>query len=306
MKKIRVGSRESKLAVIQSEIIMDIIRKNCPDTEVELVTMKTTGDKKLNTTLDKVGGKGLFVKELDRALLEKEVDITVHSLKDVPMELDERLPLIAYTKCEYPNDVLVLPKGVRELDLSKPIGSSSMRRNIQLKKLFPDARIEPVRGNVLTRLEKLDRGDFGALVLARAGLTRLGLGDRISRIFTEEEMIPAAGQGVIAVQARAGESFDFIKYINDTKSQICVEAERAFVKELDGGCSSPIAAHAVLDGDNITITGLYVDDRNEERTEEKGQEKNTKRLETIKKEDKKFYWKFIENLEEILTKQMQL
>lgn len=267
MKKIRVGSRESKLAVIQSEIIMDIIRKNCPDTEVELVTMKTTGDKILNTTLDKVGGKGLFVKELDRALLEKEVDITVHSLKDVPMELDERLPLIAYTKCEYPNDVLVLPKGVRELDLSKPIGSSSMRRNIQLKKLFPDARIEPVRGNVLTRLEKLDRGDFGALVLARAGLTRLGLGDRISRIFTEEEMIPAAGQGVIAVQARAGESFDFIKYINDTKSQICVEAERAFVKELDGGCSSPIAAHAVLDGDNITITGLYVDDRNEERTD---------------------------------------
>ena len=267
MKKIRVGSRESKLAVIQSEIIMDIIRKNCPDTEVELVTMKTTGDKILNTTLDKVGGKGLFVKELDRALLEKEVDITVHSLKDVPMELDERLPLIAYTKCEYPNDVLVLPKGVRELDLSKPIGSSSMRRNIQLKKLFPDARMEPVRGNVLTRLEKLDRGDFGALVLARAGLTRLGLGDRISRIFTEEEMIPAAGQGVIAVQARAGESFDFIKYINDTKSQICVEAERAFVKELDGGCSSPIAAHAVLDGDNITITGLYVDDRNEERTD---------------------------------------
>ena len=267
MKKIRVGSRESKLAVIQSEIIMDIIRKNCPDTEVELVTMKTTGDKILNTTLDKVGGKGLFVKELDRALLEKEVDITVHSLKDVPIELDERLPLIAYTKCEYPNDVLVLPKGVRELDLSKPIGSSSMRRNIQLKKLFPDARIEPVRGNVLTRLEKLDRGDFGALVLARAGLTRLGLGDRISRIFTEEEMIPAAGQGVIAVQARAGESFDFIKYINDTKSQICVEAERAFVKELDGGCSSPIAAHAVLDGDNITITGLYVDDRNEERTD---------------------------------------
>lgn len=267
MKKIRVGSRESKLAVIQSEIIMDIIRKNCPDTEVELVTMKTTGDKILNTTLDKVGGKGLFVKELDRALLEKEVDITVHSLKDVPMELDERLPLIAYTKCEYPNDVIVLPKGVSELDLSKPIGSSSMRRNIQLKKLFPDARIEPVRGNVLTRLEKLDRGDFGALVLARAGLTRLGLGDRISRIFTETEMIPAAGQGVIAVQARAGESFEFTKYINDIKSQICVEAERAFVKELDGGCSSPIAAHAVLDGDNITITGLYVDDRNEERTD---------------------------------------
>ena len=127
MRKIRVGSRESKLAVIQSEIIMDIIKKNCPDIELELVTMKTTGDKILNTTLDKVGGKGLFVKELDSALLEKEVDITVHSLKDVPMELDSRLPLIAYTKCEYPNDVLVLPKGVSEIDFNKPIGSSSMR-----------------------------------------------------------------------------------------------------------------------------------------------------------------------------------
>lgn len=267
MRKIRVGSRESKLAVIQSEIIMDIIKKNCPDIELELVTMKTTGDKILNTTLDKVGGKGLFVKELDRALLEKEVDITVHSLKDVPMELDKRLPLIAYTKCEYANDVLVLPKGVSEIDFNKPIGSSSMRRNIQLKKIFPKAKIEPVRGNVITRLQKLDQGEYGALILAQAGLTRLGLADRISRIFTENEMIPAAGQGVIAVQAREGESFEFTRYINDIESQICVEAERAFVKELDGGCSSPIAAHAILDGDSITITGLYVDADNVEKKE---------------------------------------
>ena len=267
MKKIRIGSRESKLAVVQSQIIVDMIKKNCQDTEVELVTMKTTGDRILNTTLDKVGGKGLFVKELDRALLDNEVDITVHSLKDVPMEVDERLPIIAYTKCEYPNDVLVLPKGVSELDLSKPVGSSSMRRNIQFKKLFPNANIEPVRGNVLTRLDKLDRGEFGALILARAGLMRLGLGDRISRVFNEEEMIPAAGQGVLAVQARAGEEFEFVKYINDTESQICVEAERAFVRELDGGCSSPIAAHAILNKDKITITGLYVNDEGKVRTD---------------------------------------
>ena len=267
MKKIRIGSRESKLAVVQSQIIVDMIKKNCQDTEVELVTMKTTGDRILNTTLDKVGGKGLFVKELDRALLDNEVDITVHSLKDVPMEVDERLPIIAYTKCKYPNDVLVLPKGVSELDLSKPVGSSSMRRNIQFKKLFPNANIEPVRGNVLTRLDKLDRGEFGALILARAGLMRLGLGDRISRVFNEEEMIPAAGQGVLAVQARAGEEFEFVKYINDTESQICVEAERAFVRELDGGCSSPIAAHAILNKDKITITGLYVNDEGKVRTD---------------------------------------
>ncbi|SKC04626.1 hydroxymethylbilane synthase [Lachnospiraceae bacterium] len=267
MKKLRVGSRESKLAVIQSELVIDMIRKNCPDIEIELVALKTTGDKILDRTLDKVGGKGLFVKELDRALLDKEVDITVHSLKDVPMELSPGLPIIAYTKCEYPNDVLVLPKGVDTLDLSKPVGSSSLRRNLQFRKLFPEAEIKPVRGNVITRLEKLDRGEFGALILARAGLTRLGLQDRISRVFTADEIIPAAGQGVIAVQARAGEEFDFTKFIDDRESRIRAEAERAFVTELDGGCSSPIAAHAELHGDEITITGFYVNPDGEERIE---------------------------------------
>ncbi len=267
VKKLRVGSRESKLAVIQSELVIDMIRKNCPDMEIELVTLKTTGDKILDRTLDKVGGKGLFVKELDRALLDKEVDITVHSLKDVPMELSPGLPIIAYTKCEYPNDVLVLPKGADTLDLSKPVGSSSLRRNLQFRKLFPEAEIKPVRGNVITRLEKLDRGEFGALILARAGLTRLGLQDRISRVFTADEIIPAAGQGVIAVQARAGEEFDFTKFIDDRESRIRAEAERAFVTELDGGCSSPIAAHAELHGDEITITGFYVNPDGEERIE---------------------------------------
>lgn len=258
MKKIRVGSRESKLAVAQSQLVIDAIQRNHPDIEVELVTMKTTGDKILDRTLDKVGGKGLFVKELDRALLEKEVDITVHSLKDVPMELDERIPLVAFTRCEDPRDALVLPVGKTEIDWSKSIGCSSMRRTLQFKKMFPDAEVLPVRGNVLTRLEKLDRGDFGALILASAGLKRLGLEARISRQFTVEEMIPAAGQGVIVIQGRAGEDYSYLDEINDKTSAICVLAERAFVRTLDGGCSSPIAAHAVCDGDQINITGLYV------------------------------------------------
>lgn len=279
-KKIRVGSRESKLAVIQSEIVIDIIKKNCPQYEVELVTMKTTGDKILDRTLDKVGGKGLFVKELDRALLENEVDITVHSLKDVPMVIDERLPIVAYTKCQSPYDALVLPKGVNEIDFSKPIGSSSKRRSLQLKKLFPIASIKPVRGNVITRLNKLDSGEYSALVLACAGLERLGLSNRISRVFNENEIIPAAGQGVIAVQARKDSNFDFIKYINDNDSMICATAERAFVRELDGGCSSPAAAFSKLSDDKkiITIAGLYADENNVEIQTIEGKAENGEAL----------------------------
>lgn len=263
-KKIRVGSRESKLAVLQSQIVIEIIKKNCPEYEIELVTMKTTGDKILDRTLDKVGGKGLFVKELDRALLEKEVDITVHSLKDVPMIINDEIPISAYTKCECPYDVLVLPRDKNEIDFSKPIGSSSMRRAIQLKKIYPMADIKPIRGNVITRLKKLDDGEYSALVLAQAGLNRLGFQDRISKVFTDIEIIPAAGQGVIAVQARKGENYDFLRYINDANSEICAKAERAFVRELDGGCSSPIAAFAKINGDEITITGLFADDKTTE------------------------------------------
>lgn len=260
-KKIRIGSRESKLAVIQSQIVIDLINKNFPEYETELITMKTTGDKILDKTLDKVGGKGLFVKELDKALLENRVDITVHSLKDVPMIIDDRIPLVAFTKRECPYDVLVLPKGKTEIDFSKPIGSSSMRRSIQFKKLFPKADIKPVRGNVLTRLEKLDRGEYSALLLAQAGLKRLGLEDRISRIFKSEEIIPAAGQGIIAIQARKEDSFDFLSVINDKQAEIAALTERAFVRELDGGCSSPIAGFTEIKGDEICLTGLYADEK---------------------------------------------
>ena len=265
-KKLRVGSRESKLAVIQSQIVIDIIKKNCPEYEIELITMKTTGDKILDRTLDKVGGKGLFVKELERALLENEIDIIIHSLKDVPQVVDERIPIIAYTKCEFPYDVLVLPKGVTEIDFSKPIGSASMRRTIQIKKIYPNATVKPIRGNVITRLQKLDNGEYSALILAQAGLSRLCLNDRISRVFSEKEMLPQAGQGVIAVQGRKNENFDFIKFINDKESEIRAKAERAFIKELNGGCSSPIAAFAKLHQDKIEITGLFAEVQNEKVT----------------------------------------
>lgn len=257
--KIRVGSRESRLAVIQSELVMEAIAGAHPEIELELVTMKTTGDKILDRTLDKIGGKGLFVRELDAALLEGRVDLTVHSCKDLPMEIPDGLPLAAFTRREDPRDVLVLPRGAAEPDMHLPIGSSSARRRVQLRGLFPGAAVQPVRGNVLTRLEKLDRGEFGALVLAAAGLKRLGLEERICRYFTVEEMLPAAGQGILAVQCRAGTDTAFLKGVGDPEAAACALAERAYIQELDGGCSSPVAAHAVADGGSIAITGLYVD-----------------------------------------------
>ena len=257
--KLRVGSRESVLAVWQSRAVMTAIHDYDPSIELELVTMKTTGDKILDRTLDKVGGKGLFVKELDAALLEGRVDLTVHSSKDLPMEIDEKLPLVAFSRREDPRDVLVLRSGTTELDPSLPIGCSSHRRTLQLKKLFPGQPIAPVRGNVQTRLRKLDEGQYSALVLAAAGLKRLELDGRIRRYFTVDEMLPSAGQGILAVQTRAGLETPWLDGFRDPDATCCLLAERAFVRILDGGCSSPVAAHATVDGDTLTLIGMNAD-----------------------------------------------
>lgn len=257
MKIVRVGSRESKLAVIQSKMLMDCIESYHKEIQTELITMKTTGDKILDRSLDKVGGKGLFVKELDIALMEKKTDLSVHSLKDMPMEVPEELPLLAFSKREDPRDVLILPKGEQELDPALPIGCSSKRRMVQLKKLFPHMEFKGIRGNVITRLEKLDRREYSGIILAAAGLKRLGLEDRISRIFSPEECIPAAGQGILAIQGRKGENYDFLQEFRDNRAAAEAICERAFVKALDGGCSSPVAAHARADGECIYLAGLY-------------------------------------------------
>ncbi|MBR0597334.1 hydroxymethylbilane synthase [Sinanaerobacter chloroacetimidivorans] len=256
-RKIRIGSRDSKLAVIQSELIMEMIRQAHPELELELITMKTTGDLILDRSLDKIGGKGLFVKELDQALRDGRIDLAVHSLKDMPMEIPKDLPLLAFSKREDPRDVLVLPKNSSELHKGKPIGSSSARRTLQLNRLFRDNPTAGIRGNVLTRLAKLDNGDYGALVLAFAGLKRLNLEERVSKIFDSAEMIPAAGQGILAVQGRAGKDYAYLDCVNDKKAEIEALTERVFVTALDGGCSSPIAAFAQLEGDRLRLTGLY-------------------------------------------------
>ena len=255
---LTVGSRESRLAVRQSELVIEAIARAHPELKLKLLTMKTTGDRILDRPLDKIGGKGLFVRELDAALRDGRADLTVHSCKDLPMELPSDLPLAAFTRREDPRDVLILPPE-RET-IQGPIGCSSLRRKIQLCRLFPGLEIAPVRGNVLTRLEKLDKGQYGALVLAAAGLKRLGLADRISRYFSVQELLPAAGQGILAVQRRADLDQSLLECLRDREAELCALAERAFVRTLNGGCSSPVAAHATVSGDTIYIMGLYVDE----------------------------------------------
>ena len=254
---IRIGTRESRLAMLQSEQAAEHLRKVLPCADIQLVPMKTTGDKILDRRLDQIGGKGLFVKELDQALRDGRSDISVHSLKDLPMEIPEDLPILGYSRREDPRDVLVLPKGVSEWDPGKPVGTSSRRRMLQFECLHPEATFRNVRGNVLTRLAKLDSGEYGALILAAAGLKRLGLEDRISYYFPIGEMIPAAGQGILAVQGRAGERIPALETFFDPDSEAEAAAERSFVAALGGGCSSPIAANAKAEWGTITIRGLF-------------------------------------------------
>lgn len=254
---IRVGSRESRLAIAQTQLILEGIRRLHPDIRLELVTMKTTGDRILDRSLEAIGGKGLFVRELDRALAAGEIDLAVHSLKDLPMEENPSLPLLAFSEREDPRDVLVLPQGSARWDVSLPVGSSSPRRRAQLLRLYPKARVEMARGNILTRLQKLDDGQYGALLLACAGLRRLGLGGRISHCFSPDELLPAAGQGILAVQGRAGEDYRFLEGVGSRASAAAAQAERAFVRALGGGCTSPVAAYAQPQGRNLWLRGFW-------------------------------------------------
>ena len=257
VERIVVGSRESRLAVAQSMTLVEHLRAALPGTEVTLLTMKTTGDRILDRTLDKVGGKGLFVKELDAALRDGRADLAVHSLKDVPMDVPEDLPLLGCSRREDPRDALVLPEGVPALKRGAVIGTSSLRRALQLKRLYPDCEIRPVRGNLQTRLKKLDEGMFDALVLAAAGLNRMGLFQRASRLFSVDEIIPAAGQGILGVQGRAGEARAYLAGYMDAASAVAARAERAFVRELDGGCTSPVCAHATVNKGRLSLRALY-------------------------------------------------
>lgn len=263
-RKIRIGSRESKLAVTQSQIVMEAIRKAHPEIELELVTMKTTGDKILHTSLDKVGGKGLFVKELDIALREGRIDLSVHSLKDMPMEIPEDLPLIGFSRREDPRDALILKDGFMIDSEEGIIGSSSKRRVLQLKRLYPNLKFETIRGNVQTRLRKMEEQNYNGIILALAGIKRLGLENIVTRVLSTDEMIPAAGQGILAVQGRTDMDYSFLDSFLNKESEIISTCERAFVTALDGGCSSPIAGYAQIQGNEIKLQGLYCEEDSEE------------------------------------------
>lgn len=258
----KAGSRGSDLALAQTELFIRRIIETGSDAirgaKFEMCPIKTSGDMIQDRSLDEIGGKGLFIRELDRALLDGEIDFAVHSLKDMPMQITAGLEIAAFSEREDPRDVLVLPKGAAAPDTAKPIGCSGKRRSFQLSAIFSDTwKTALIRGNVLTRLEKLDRGEYGALVLAAAGLKRLGLSARISRFFEPAEMLPPAGQGIMCIVTRTEDAADFVRGANCAESALCAEAERAFVYALGGDCSSPIGAFAEIQGDTLTLNGLH-------------------------------------------------
>ncbi len=261
MKKLVVGSRDSKLAVAQTKLVMERIQKENPNVKLELLTLKTTGDLILDKTLDKIGGKGLFVKELDKALQEGVIDLAVHSLKDMPAEENEDFPILAVLKRGDARDALVFANKTGG-DITKRVGTSSLRRRLQFSQLCPEAQYTFTRGNIHTRLRKLDSGECDCLILAAAGLKRMGLAGRIGRYLSTEEMIPAAGQGILAIQGR--KDWMLPKALNHPNTMLMALAERAFVNALGGGCSAPVGAFAQIEGQDMLLCGFYENETTKE------------------------------------------
>lgn len=261
-KVIRVGSRDSALAVAQTMILVNKMKFKNPDITFELVTMKTMGDKILDRNLYDIGGKGLFVKELDRALLDGRVDIVIHSLKDLPLEINKDLPLVGFSERADPRDVIVYKKNSTSFNINC-IGTSSKRRIVQLKNLYKDVAFKGIRGNIKTRLNKLENEDYDAIVLAMAGLLRLGIEECACRVFSTDEIIPAAGQGILAVQGRKDMDYSFVDCIKSDSSFYAAAAERSFVKTLGGDCSLPIAAYTEIVSDDIKLKGMYFNEEND-------------------------------------------
>ena len=265
-REIIIGTRGSKLALWQAEWVKAQIERLIPDVEVTLKKIKTTGDKILDVPLAKVGGKGLFVKEIEEAMLRGDIDLAVHSMKDVPTELPRGLHLAAICEREDPRDAFISRlsdsgfqiKGFKDLPNAATIGTSSLRRACQIKNIRPDLKIVQLRGNVDTRLRKLDEGQFDAIILASAGVKRLGHKDRITEYLPTEISLPAIGQGAIGIECRVDDEFinSIISKLNHQETAVCVKAERAFLKRLEGGCQVPIAAHAVLKEGRISLDGL--------------------------------------------------
>ena len=263
---IIIGTRGSKLALWQAEWVKSEIRRLHPGVDVTLNKIKTTGDKILDVPLAKVGGKGLFVKEIEEALLSGAADLAVHSMKDVPTDFPEGLHLPVICKREDPRDAFIAQRkdskfkiqNFQNLPKGSSVGTSSLRRSCQLLSRRPDLKIEQLRGNLDTRLRKLDEGRFTAIILAAAGVKRLGWADRITEIIPPEISLPAIGQGAIGIECRSGDAFinALVAPMNHLETSVCVRAERAFLKKLEGGCQVPIAAYARLADGRLVMDGL--------------------------------------------------
>ena len=257
---LRIGTRGSLLALTQSGFIQKRIEESWPEVKVELVIIKTTGDKIQDVPLAKVGGKGLFVKEIEEALAAGEVDLAVHSMKDVPAVLPDGLVIGVIPAREDPRDVLVTHKGrgLMELPPAALVGSSSLRRAAQIKAHRPDIRVESLRGNLDTRLRKLEDGMYDAIVLAAAGLHRMGWQDRITTYLEVEDFLPAVGQGALGLEFREDDHSirDLLAPLHHLDTAVAVHAERSFLETLEGGCQVPIGGHARAGGDWLELTGL--------------------------------------------------
>jgi len=260
LQHLKIASRQSALALWQSEFIKAELEKLYPQLKVEIIGMTTKGDKILDVPLAKIGGKGLFVKELETSMLDGRTDIAVHSMKDVPMEFPEGLELSVICERADPFDAFVSNKwnSLAALPEGAIVGTSSLRRQSQLTALRPDLEIHPLRGNVNTRLAKLDAGEYDAIILAASGLKRLGFDARIKSQLTSIESLPAVGQGALGIECRSGdeEIKRLLAPLIHTESAVCVRAERAMNLRLHGGCQVPIAGYATLDGDQISLEGL--------------------------------------------------
>jgi hydroxymethylbilane synthase len=259
-KLIKIGTRGSLLATTQSTWVKNQIEAEHPGVSVELEIIVTKGDKILDVPLAKVGGKGLFVKEIEEALLRRDVDLAVHSMKDVPSELPKELHLGIIPLRENPHDAFISTQftTLADLPLGATVGTSSLRRRAQLASLRPDLNIVDLRGNLDTRLRKLDEGQFQAIILAAAGLNRLGMSSRATGYFSAKEMLPAVGQGALGIELRRddAELLAGLAFLNDAKTTVAVAAERAFLYRLEGGCQVPIGAFAEVNNGQLELTGL--------------------------------------------------
>lgn len=259
-RELRIGTRASQLALFQANWVKEKLVQVHPHIKATLIKIKTTGDKIQDAPLANIGGKGLFVKEIEEALISKKIDLAVHSIKDVPTELPEGLHLSAITKREDPRDVLISREGrpLKDLPRGAKIGTSSLRRQAQLLHFRGDLEMIPLRGNLDTRLRKLDTLNLDGIVLAYAGVRRLGLDERITEIIPIDISLPAIGQGALGIETRIGdeEIEEKIQFFNDPDSSIAVSAERAFLRRLGGGCQVPIAAFGRIENATLKIDGV--------------------------------------------------